>query len=91
LAAAESALIVALPAPNARRAAIPAEAPCDRVTDQLIEALTAYRQANGRLPATLERLVPAHLQALPVSPETGRPLEYVPSGEGFRISCDVSH
>jgi hypothetical protein len=38
-----------------------------------------YRMAHGRLPATLEDLVPAFLPSVPTDPLTGKPLCYKPS------------
>ena len=42
-------------------------------------AVERYRMAHGRLPATLEDLVPDFLTSLPTDPLTGKPLCYKPS------------
>ena len=42
-------------------------------------AVERYRMAHGRLPATLENLVPAFLPSVPTDPLTGKPLCYKPS------------
>ena len=42
-------------------------------------AIERYRMAHGRLPATLEDLVPAFLPSVPTDPLTGKPLCYKPS------------
>ena len=42
-------------------------------------AVERYRMAHGRLPATLEDLVPAFLPSVPTDPLTGQPLCYKPS------------
>ena len=42
-------------------------------------AVEPYRMAHGRLPATLEDLVPAFLTSIPTDPLTGKPLCYKPS------------
>jgi hypothetical protein len=42
-------------------------------------AIERYRMAHGRLPATLEDLVPAFLPSTPTDPLTGKPLCYNPS------------
>ena len=42
-------------------------------------AVERYRMAHGRLPATLENLVPAFLLSVPTDPLTGKPLCYKPS------------
>jgi hypothetical protein len=42
-------------------------------------AVERYRMAHGRLPATLEDLVPAFLPSIPTDPLTGKPLCYKPS------------
>ena len=42
-------------------------------------AVERYHMAHGRLPATLEDLVPAFLTSIPTDPLTGKPLCYKPS------------
>jgi hypothetical protein len=42
-------------------------------------AVERYRMAHGRLPATLEDLVPSFLPSIPTDPLTGKPLCYKPS------------
>jgi hypothetical protein len=42
-------------------------------------AVERYRMAHGRLPSTLENLVPAFLASIPTDPLTGKPLCYKPS------------
>lgn len=42
-------------------------------------AIERYRMAQGRLPATLEDLMPAFLPSIPTDPLTGKPLCYKPS------------
>ena len=49
-------------------------------------AVERYRMAHGRLPATLEDLVPAFLPSIPTDPLTGKPLCYKPSeGSSYLI------
>lgn len=45
-------------------------------------AVERYRMAHGRLPETLEDLVPAFLPSVPTDPLTGKPLCYKPSETG---------
>ncbi len=45
-------------------------------------AVERYRMAHGRLPATLEDLVPAFLPSVPADPLTGEPLHYKISDTG---------
>jgi len=42
-------------------------------------AVERYRMTHGRLPATLEDLVPAFLPSIPIDLLTGKPLCYKPS------------
>jgi hypothetical protein len=55
------------------------------VTQTLLRSLSTacaverYRMAHGRLPSTLEDLVPAFLPSIPTDPLTGKPLCYKPS------------
>jgi hypothetical protein len=39
-------------------------------------ALEAFNAANGRLPASLDELVPAYLESVPLDPFDGKPLRY---------------
>jgi hypothetical protein len=49
-------------------------------------AVERYRMAHGRLPATVEDLVPAFLPSAPTDPLTGKPLCYNPSeGSSYLI------
>lgn len=45
-------------------------------------AVERYRMAHGRLPETLENLVPTFLPSVPADPLTGKPLCYKPSESG---------
>jgi hypothetical protein len=46
------------------------------VLTQLLLALKAYKQDNGRLPDTLEKLVPEYLPEVPKDPFSGEALKY---------------
>lgn len=53
-------------------------------------ALTAleverYRLAEGRLPETLEALVPKFIEAVPIDPFDGKPLRYMRLEKGYTI------
>lgn len=48
-------------------------------------AAQRYRLANGKLPAALEELVPAFLDAGPVDPFDGQPLRFKPLATGFVV------
>jgi hypothetical protein len=61
-----------------------------RVRAQLDSAITAlgverYRQAEGRLPESLEELVPKYLETVPIDPFDGKPLRYKQSETGYMI------
>jgi hypothetical protein len=61
-----------------------------RISAQLdcaIAALAAerFRLAEGRLPSTLEQLVPAYLPAVPIDPFDGKPLRLAQAQEGIVI------
>ncbi|MBN1588944.1 MAG: hypothetical protein JW888_05470, partial [Pirellulales bacterium] len=43
-------------------------------------ALAAWRLEHGEVPATLDQLVGAYLDAVPIDPYTGRPFRYFPKG-----------
>ena len=48
-------------------------------------ALQRYRLANGRLPKTLDDLIPDLLPAVPLDPFTDEPLHYRPTDDGFVV------
>ena len=52
---------------------------------RLAQAAAAYRAQNGRWPESAGDLVPGFLDALPVDPFSGRPLEYARTGDGAEI------
>jgi hypothetical protein len=52
-----------------------------RTADAAIAA-ERYRRATGRLPETLEQLVPAYLPKVPVDPYSGREIRYVRTAVG---------
>lgn len=55
-------------------------------TVQTALAIERYRLASGgRLPATLEALVPKYLAALPVDPFIGEPLRFKPRAPGYVV------
>lgn len=49
--------------------------------------IVAYVRDNGHPPGTLNDLVGKYVDKVPLDPETGKPLVYSPSGEGFDLSC----
>src|SRR5262249_10691017 len=53
-------------------------------------ALMLYQSDHGRLPDSLDALVPAHLTALPADPYSGGPFHYrISTGERVRIFHNV--
>lgn len=48
-------------------------------------AVERFRLAQGRLPDTLEKLVPAFLEEVPVDPFDGKPMRYFPDEDQFVI------
>ena len=48
-------------------------------------AVEQFRQANGRLPETLEELVPKYLDAVPPDPFDGKPLRYKLLDKGYVV------
>ena len=48
-------------------------------------AVEQFRQANGRLPKTLDELVPAYLSAVPLDPFDGKPLRYKLLDKGYVV------
>ncbi|MBN2579275.1 MAG: hypothetical protein JXB10_09815 [Pirellulales bacterium] len=48
-------------------------------------ALSGYRRAHGKLPATLDDLVPEFLPAVPQDPFTGKPLVYRRTPKGYKL------
>lgn len=55
-----------------------------RVTQAGI-AVERYRLAEGRLPQSLEELVPGYIEAVPADPFDGRPLKYSTPETGFVV------
>lgn len=55
--------------------------------DSTLAALAAerFRMAEGRLPSTLDELVPAYLPSVPVDPFDGKPLRLAKTDEGIVI------
>jgi len=49
-------------------------------------ALKLYRAEHGQYPGSLDQLVPAYLEKLPVSPISGNPLVYQSDGKSFTLS-----
>ncbi len=61
-----------------------------RVRAQLDSAITAlsverFRQAEGRLPESLEELVPRYMETVPIDPFDGKPLRYKRLEKGYTI------
>jgi len=54
--------------------------------EKIIKGLSSYRQANGRYPAHLDKLVPEYLSKVPLETlhdkDTGRPFVYNIEGDG---------
>ena len=48
-------------------------------------AVEKYRAAKGRLPATLNELVPAYLESVPPDPFDGKPLRFRELSDGFVV------
>ena len=48
-------------------------------------AAQRYRLANGRLPQSIEDLVPTFLPSIPLDPFDGKPLHFVPTDDGFVV------
>ena len=48
-------------------------------------AVEQFRQTNGRLPAALDELVPAYLDAVPPDPFDGKPLRYHTLDKGYVV------
>jgi hypothetical protein len=46
-------------------------------------AIEEFRTSEGRLPNTLEELVPAHLNSVPIDPLDGQPLRYLRRDQGY--------
>jgi len=49
-------------------------------------ALKDYKKAHGAYPGTLDALVPDLLDAVPIDPFSGLPIQYVRSGDGYQIN-----
>ena len=56
---------------------------------QLQLAIAAYARREGKLPASLADVIDDNLQAVPIDPLTGRPIQYVP--KGFDAEVVSSH
>ena len=48
-------------------------------------AIERYRQAHNRLPQRLADLVPQYLDAVPIDPSCGEPLQYTPHREAYMV------
>jgi UDP:flavonoid glycosyltransferase YjiC (YdhE family) len=48
-------------------------------------ALRCYQSEQGRLPSSLEQLVPEYLQQVPLDPFSGRPVIYHPQGTNWLL------
>ena len=57
----------------------------------LAAALKLYRSEHGAYPASLEKLVPEYLDALPVYPDTRKPYRYASDGHNFELEPDVEN
>jgi hypothetical protein len=44
-----------------------------------------YRLAEGRLPPSLDDLVPPYIEAVPIDPCVGRPVKYRPLQPGYVV------
>jgi hypothetical protein len=53
---------------------------------QMASALSAFKRDQGSYPDTLDKLVPKYVLAVAKCPG-GAPMEYVPAGGEFRLSC----
>jgi hypothetical protein len=60
-----------------------------RTLRRVLVALAAYRATHGRLPGTLDALVPGHLRTSPRCALTGAPLRYdAPTGRVWSVGAD---
>ena len=59
--------------------------PCEQTLANVESALAAFRAEEGRLPGTLELLVPKYLPAIPKV--GGHAVEYEGQGEGYVLHC----
>jgi len=48
-------------------------------------AIERYRNVYGRIPEHIEDLVPSFLESIPLDPFDGRPLRYLPNGNGYAV------
>jgi hypothetical protein len=48
-------------------------------------AIERYRLATGRIPDSLDQLVPQFLEVVPVYPRNGKPIEYERTAEGYVV------
>ncbi len=51
----------------------------------IVFAVCAFRAENGRIPSSLQQLVPKYLPTLPVDRFSGRPARYLPTADGYLI------
>lgn len=57
--------------------------------DAALAAAQYQLQHEGKLPASLDELVPELLDAVPIESRTGKPFELIKTGDGFGIGCGV--
>jgi len=73
-----------VPAVDAFTAATARDAAMNRATDAAI-ACERYRRRHGKLPQSLEELVPEFLPKVPSDPFDGEPLRYAVTGDGYLV------
>jgi len=56
---------------------------------QIVLVLKVYKKTHGAYPKTLDELVPAQLDAIPIDPFSGNPVQYEIWGEGYRMYIDA--
>jgi hypothetical protein len=61
-----------------------------RAGSLLVVALRSFEIRHGRLPASLDELVPDFLTEIPVSPIDGRPFRYTPAKRLVHSTDDIS-
>jgi len=63
---------------------------CTVAATRLIVACNAYRQKEGKLPDSLQALVPAYLASVPIDPFDGKPFRYSASrGIVYSVGKDL--
>jgi hypothetical protein len=56
-----------------------------RAADAALGVARYRLQHDGKLPASLDELVPAYLEVVPVEPQSGKPFELIVTSDGYGI------